>query len=138
MLLLSGVAPTGPVPPSPTSASRPSTTRPPTTVEPTEAPQPPVVDVTPGPTFAPQQFLTCGQAEPKKALTRIFGGLKVSPGAIPWQVSVQQKPKGSTLPYSHVCGGILIESCWVLTAAHCMWAYFNSFHDESDAFILLI
>ncbi|XP_013870623.1 hyaluronan-binding protein 2 isoform X2 [Austrofundulus limnaeus] len=71
-------------------------------------------------TPAPLQFLTCGQPQPKKALTRIYGGLKVSPGAKPWQVSLQEKPKNSQLPYRHVCGGVLISSCWVLTAGHCI------------------
>ncbi|KAM4729518.1 hyaluronan-binding protein 2-like [Anableps anableps] len=103
----------------PTVQPSPSTTQAPNT---SNAPQPsqgptvsPVV-----PTTAPKQFETCGVAEPKKVLTRIFGGLKVSPGAIPWQVSLQQKPKNSNGKYNHVCGGILIKSCWVLTAGHCI------------------
>lgn len=107
--------PTG-VPPSPqpTSANPPSTTKPP---EPTA--QPSAGPVSPTETAA-SQFRTCGVPQPKKAITRIFGGLKVSPGAIPWQVSLQQKPKNSNLPYRHVCGGVLIKSCWVLTAGHCI------------------
>uniref|UniRef100_A0A3B3VBJ5 trypsin n=1 Tax=Poecilia latipinna TaxID=48699 RepID=A0A3B3VBJ5_9TELE len=72
------------------------------------------VNKCPKPTGPPQM------AQPKKTLTRIFGGLKVSPGAIPWQVSLQQKPKNSNMKYSHVCGGVLIKSCWVLTAGHCI------------------
>lgn len=113
--LFSADRPTG-VPPSPqpTSANPPSTTKPP---EPTA--QPSAGPVSPTETAA-SQFRTCGVPQPKKAITRIFGGLKVSPGAIPWQVSLQQKPKNSNLPYRHVCGGVLIKSCWVLTAGHCM------------------
>lgn len=109
--LFSAVGPTG-VPPSPqpTSAKPLSTTLPP---RPSAGPASPTE-------AAASQFLTCGVPQPKKAITRIFGGLKVSPGAIPWQVSLQQKPKNSNLPYRHVCGGVLIKSCWVLTAGHCM------------------
>ncbi|CAM4727131.1 unnamed protein product [Leuciscus chuanchicus] len=68
----------------------------------------------------PESFLTCGKPEPKKQLNRIYGGLKAIPGAHPWQVSVQIKPKGSVQGYNHICGGTLIKPCWVLTAAHCV------------------
>uniref|UniRef100_A0A3B5BFW5 Hyaluronan binding protein 2 n=1 Tax=Stegastes partitus TaxID=144197 RepID=A0A3B5BFW5_9TELE len=51
---------------------------------------------------------------------RIFGGKKSLPGAHPWQVSLQTRTKGSSGPFSHICGGILLQSCWVLTAAHCI------------------
>lgn len=67
-----------------------------------------------------KDFLTCGKPEPKKQMNRIYGGLKAIPGARPWQVSVQAKPKASISFFRHICGGTLIKPCWVLTAAHCI------------------
>uniref|UniRef100_A0A3Q3EGG7 trypsin n=1 Tax=Labrus bergylta TaxID=56723 RepID=A0A3Q3EGG7_9LABR len=51
---------------------------------------------------------------------RIYGGTKSYPGAHPWQVSLQAKLRGSSFQFTHFCGGILLSSCWVLTAAHCI------------------
>uniref|UniRef100_A0A3B5AWU8 Peptidase S1 domain-containing protein n=1 Tax=Stegastes partitus TaxID=144197 RepID=A0A3B5AWU8_9TELE len=64
-------------------------------------------------------FSQCGKSQPSRT-SRIFGGIKSSPGAYPWQVSVQARPRGSSFGFSHLCGGILLKSCWVLTAAHCI------------------
>ncbi|XP_072532872.1 hyaluronan-binding protein 2-like [Salminus brasiliensis] len=67
-----------------------------------------------------EHFTTCGKPQPKKSMNRIYGGLKSLPGAQPWQASVQVRPKGTTLSFKHVCGGILIKPCWVMTAGHCI------------------
>ncbi|XP_073403335.1 transmembrane protease serine 9-like [Dendrobates tinctorius] len=47
---------------------------------------------------------------------RIVGGTDTVKGEWPWQVSLLYHIQGS---YYHICGGSLIASQWVLTAAHC-------------------
>uniref|UniRef100_A0A8C6SEQ7 trypsin n=1 Tax=Neogobius melanostomus TaxID=47308 RepID=A0A8C6SEQ7_9GOBI len=74
------------------------------------------------PTVPPSRgssFSQCGIGKPKRGW-RIYGGTKAFPGSNPWQASVQSRDRGSYLPYGHICGGILISSCWVLTAGHCI------------------
>eukprot|EP00058_Branchiostoma_floridae_P004012 XP_002589500.1 hypothetical protein BRAFLDRAFT_88359 [Branchiostoma floridae] len=44
---------------------------------------------------------------------RIIGGFEATPGSVPWQVSLQRSG-------SHFCGGTLLNSQWVLSAAHCL------------------
>ncbi|XP_015903778.2 plasminogen [Parasteatoda tepidariorum] len=46
----------------------------------------------------------------------IVGGEAAVPGSWPWQVSLRIT---GNEPLSHWCGGVLISSQWLLTAAHC-------------------
>ncbi|XP_078511459.1 trypsin-like [Lissotriton helveticus] len=44
---------------------------------------------------------------------KIIGGYVCVPHSQPWQVSLQTVGR-------HICGGVLIDAQWVLTAAHCL------------------
>ncbi|XP_041819306.1 hyaluronan-binding protein 2-like [Chelmon rostratus] len=81
------------------------------------SPQPPVVTPAPG----TEQFSQCGI--PQFHETKVWGGGKSRPGAYPWQASLQARSKIFGGSFRHICGGTLISSCWVLTAAHCIDAF---------------
>jgi len=59
----------------------------------------------------------CGRPTFPPTLTKVVGGDDVRENSFPWQVSLQYK-SGSN--FYHTCGGTLIASQWVLTAAHCI------------------
>merc|ERR1712212_988751 len=51
------------------------------------------------------------------AQERVVGGEVASHNSWPWQISLQYK-SGSR--FYHTCGGTLITTSWVMTAAHCV------------------
>jgi len=54
----------------------------------------------------------------------IIGGEPAEPGEWPWQVAIIIK-EVSNIYDGHICGGTLITSEWVLTAAHCFYRWSN-------------
>ena len=50
--------------------------------------------------------------------TKIVGGTNANAGDAPWQVALTSGT-GSNIFRAQFCGGTLINSDWVLTAAHC-------------------
>lgn len=61
---------------------------------------------------------TCGLRQYKQPQFRIKGGLYTDITSHPWQAAIFVKNRRSP-GERFFCGGILISSCWVLSAAHC-------------------
>ncbi|XP_029970000.1 uncharacterized protein prss56 [Salarias fasciatus] len=78
------------------------------------------------PTMQTHTQAVCGQRSSTvpnitQPRSRIVGGSPAAPGSWPWLVNLQ-------LDGAMMCGGVLVDSSWVVTAAHC----FRSSRDESS------
>uniref|UniRef100_A0A8C0ENF0 t-plasminogen activator n=1 Tax=Bubo bubo TaxID=30461 RepID=A0A8C0ENF0_BUBBB len=68
---------------------------------------------------------TCGLRQQRVRQYRIRGGSYADIAAHPWQAAIFVKYRRA--PGEHfLCGGILISSCWVLSAAHCFEEGFST------------
>ncbi|CAG08915.1 unnamed protein product, partial [Tetraodon nigroviridis] len=63
--------------------------------------------------------LQCFECGTRAKLPRIIGGVEATLGRWPWQVSLYYSSR-------HTCGGSIINSQWVVTAAHCVHKYASS------------
>nr|XP_027795124.1 tissue-type plasminogen activator isoform X3 [Marmota flaviventris] len=73
------------------------------------------------------QCSTCGLRQYKKPQFRIKGGLFADITSHPWQAAIFAKNRRSP-GERFLCGGVLISSCWVLSAAHCFLERFPPHH----------
>lgn len=58
----------------------------------------------------------CGKRPP---LPRVLGGEEAFPHSWPWQAMIEVKNRKDA-KWQHKCGGSLIHSEWIVTAAHCL------------------
>ena len=51
--------------------------------------------------------------------SRIINGEDAVKNEFPWQISLESRPWIFST-FSHSCGGAIIDTKWILTAAHCV------------------
>uniref|UniRef100_A0A671FKP6 Plasminogen activator n=1 Tax=Rhinolophus ferrumequinum TaxID=59479 RepID=A0A671FKP6_RHIFE len=73
------------------------------------------------------QCSTCGLRQYKRPQFRIKGGLFSDITSHPWQAAIFVQNRRSP-GERFLCGGILISSCWILSAAHCFQERFPPHH----------
>ncbi|KAM6174127.1 chymotrypsin-like elastase family member 2A [Erethizon dorsatum] len=61
--------------------------------------------------------LSCGLSTYQPQQSRVVGGEDATPNSWPWQVSLQYLDLDK---WFHNCGGSLVTTSWVVTAAHCV------------------
>ncbi|KAI1240562.1 Acrosin, partial [Lamprotornis superbus] len=83
----------------------------------------------PPPVYSPIIY-SYGNVAYDYGLTRIVGGSNAMEASWPWIVSIQH-PWAPDL--GHFCGGSLISTQWVLTAAHC----FDDYNNISMVYVMI-
>uniref|UniRef100_A0A8C9S3E0 Plasminogen activator n=1 Tax=Scleropages formosus TaxID=113540 RepID=A0A8C9S3E0_SCLFO len=71
---------------------------------------------------------SCGQRvekSPEEPQFRILGGEQSDISTQPWQAALSVYRRRSKV-HTFFCGGVLIDSCWVLSAAHCFQERFSA------------
>ena len=93
---------------------KPGTTRQPSIVSTTQLPLPLSITTTQKPAI-----LSCGRKMVPKS--RVVGGTEATPFSWPWQIGLYRWSRFS-------CGGSLVNSRWVVTAAHCIRGNTNEYN----------
>uniref|UniRef100_A0A8C9A5K7 Plasminogen activator n=1 Tax=Prolemur simus TaxID=1328070 RepID=A0A8C9A5K7_PROSS len=75
----------------------------------------------------PSPPATCGLRQHRQPQFRIKGGLFADITSHPWQAAIFARNRRSP-GERFLCGGVLIASCWVLSAAHCFQDRFPPHH----------
>nr|WGN96293.1 setae polypeptide [Ochrogaster lunifer] len=60
----------------------------------------------------------CGTVTPEGEIP-VLGGRRAKKGELPWHAGIYRK---TTTPYSQICGGSLVSTTVVISAAHCFWS----------------
>jgi len=81
---------------------------------PSRPPRPPAPAPPPAPSPPPSSSCRCGEV---RNSNKIVGGIQAAPNEFPWQVGLKSSRRQGTRPF---CGGVLLDSRTVLTAAHCL------------------
>lgn len=64
------------------------------------------------------QRIRNGLALNEEISSRVLGGKEAKPHSAPYIISIQEV--SSTEKRTHICGGVIINENWILTAAHCL------------------
>ncbi|XP_065296368.1 trypsin-1-like [Dermacentor albipictus] len=67
-----------------------------------------------------------GRGRSSQHQQRIVGGENAGPLEFPWQISLRRVIPRINMDRGHTCGGSIINSRYVLTAAHCVTGYYTS------------